>query len=207
MKKDKRIDAYIKKSADFAQPILNHIRQLVHQAHPGMQETVKWGMPHFDFEGKSVVSMAAFKQHAVFGFWKAELIKDPKNYMQARKAQGGDAMGHGGKLASVKDLPPDKVFIDFVKQAIQLNQAGVKIEKPKKAVDPGASVAPDYFEKALKKNKTAWKVWSEWTPGKKKEYIDWLKDAKTDDTRQKRMETAIEWIAEGKIRNWKYQKK
>lgn len=205
-KKDKRIDAYIEKSAGFAQPILKHIRKLVHTASPDMEETLKWGMPHFDHGGKSVVHMAAFKQHAVFGFWKAELIKDPKNYMQARKAQGGDAMGHGGKLTSVKDLPPDKVFIDFVKQAIKLNQDGVKVEKPKKAVDPNAAVAPGYFEKALKKNKAAWKVWSEWTPGKRKEYIDWLKEAKTDATREKRMETAIEWIAEGKIRNWKYVK-
>lgn len=207
VKKDKRIDTYIEKSADFAKPILKHIRKLAHTASPDMQETLKWGMPHFDHEGKSVLSMAAFKQHAVFGFWKAELIKDPKNYMQARKAQGGDAMGHGGKLTSVKDLPPDKVFIDFVKQAIQLNRDGIKLPaREKKSADPKTSTPPDYFEKALKKNKSAWKTWSEWTPGKKKEYVDWLKEAKTDATREKRMQTAVGWIAEGKIRNWKYVK-
>lgn len=208
MKKDKRIDAYIARSADFAKPVLEHIRKLVHQASPDMEETIKWGMPHFDHEGKSVVSMAAFKQHAVFGFWKAELIKDPKNYMQARKAQGGDAMGHGGKLTSVKDLPPDKVFIDFVKQAIRLNQEGVKLPpREKKSVDPKNTTAPDDFAKALKKNKKAWQVWEEWTPGKKKEYVDWIKEAKTDITRNKRIETSVEWISEGKIRNWKYVNK
>lgn len=203
-KKDKRIDDYIGKSAPFAQPILKHIRKLVHEACPEVEETWKWSFPHFDYKGEMMCSMAAFKQHAVFGFWKAKLLKDPKGFLSERKNNGGEAMGHGGKLLTLKDLPPDKVFIDFVKQAVKLNDKGVKVDLGRKPAITKKLTTPPYFLTALKKNKKAIKVWEEWTPGKQKEYIDWLVGAKTEETRNKRMAQAIEWIAEGKIRNWKY---
>ena len=202
-KKDKRIDAYIAKSAEFAKPILKHIRALVHEANPNIEETMKWSFPHFDYKGEMMCSMAAFKNHAVFGFWKSKLLKDPKNLLQNRANEGGEAMGHGGKIVSLKDLPSDKAFIDFVKQACKLNDDGVKFTLEKKPAVKKITT-PKYFELELKKNKKANAVWVDWTPGKKKEYIDWFEGAKTEETRNSRMKQALEWIAEGKIRNWKY---
>ncbi|HYG51415.1 MAG TPA: YdeI/OmpD-associated family protein [Flavobacteriales bacterium] len=205
-KKDKRIDAYIEKSADFAKPILKHLRKLVHQGCPGVTETVKWGMPSFEYKGP-FCSMASFKQHAVFGFWKYKLIKDPKNYLGDIKADGGASMGNMGRITSLKDLPPDSVILGFIKQAVKLNDDGIKMEKTIKNPATAKNTKPDVdFEAALKKNKKAWNVWEEWTPGKKKEYVDWMKEAKTEETKLKRIKTAVEWISEGKIRNWKYVK-
>lgn len=206
-KKDKRIDEYIKKAQPFAQPILKHLRKLIHENCPEVTETVKWGMPCFDYKGP-FCSMASFKQHAVFGFWKYKLMKDPKNYLGSIKADGGEAMGNMGRITSLKDLPSDKIIGGFIKQAIKLNDEGVKLDKTiKNPVNQKNSTPTAEFSRALKANKKAWKVWEEWTPGKKKEYVDWLREAKTEETRTKRMHTAVEWIAEGKIRNWKYIKK
>jgi len=205
-KKDKRIDAYIEKSADFAKPILKHLRKLVHQGCPGVTETVKWGMPSFEYKGP-FCSMASFKQHAVFGFWKYKLIKDPKNYLEILKRMEAASMGNMGRITSLKDLPPDSVILGFIKQAVKLNDDGIKMEKTIKNPATAKNTKPDVdFEAALKKNKKAWNVWEEWTPGKKKEYVDWMKEAKTEETKLKRIKTAVEWISEGKIRNWKYVK-
>jgi uncharacterized protein YdeI (YjbR/CyaY-like superfamily) len=205
-KKDKRIDAYIEKAQPFAKPVLKHLRKLIHEGCPEMSETVKWGMPSFDYKGP-FCSMAAFKQHAVFGFWKHKLINDPKNYLGEIKADGGEAMGNMGRITSLKDLPPDKIILGFIKQAVKLNDEGVKPEKVvKNPATTKNTTAPNDLMAALKKNKKAMTVWTDWTPGKKKEYVQWITEAKTDDTRASRIETAVEWIAEGKIRNWKYVK-
>lgn len=204
-KTDKRIDAYIEKAQPFAQPILKHLRELVHEGCPGVEETVKWGMPSFEYKGP-FFSMAAFKQHAVFGFWKAKLIKDPKGYLGERKNQGGEAMGHGGRIESMKDLPPDKVMLDFIKQAKKLNDDGIKV--PKENTKPKEDlVVPDYFMVAIAKNKDALRTFEAFSTSNKREYVDWITEAKTEATREKRIETAVEWMAEGKIRNWKYTKK
>src|SRR5262245_20022865 len=114
--KDPRIDAYIQKAPMFAKPVLTKLRKLVHQGCPGAVETIKWGMPAFDYKGP-LCGMAAFKEHAVFGFWKGKLIKDPNNFLQERSVDGGAAMGNLGRVTGVKDLPPDNVIVDFVKQA------------------------------------------------------------------------------------------
>src|SRR6185369_7961512 len=104
---DKRVDAYIAKAQPFAKPILEHLRMLIHKGCPEVQETIKWGMPSFDYKGP-FFSIASFKEHAVFGFWKAKLLKDPKNYLSDRANEGGEAMGHGGRITKLSDLPPDK---------------------------------------------------------------------------------------------------
>jgi uncharacterized protein YdeI (YjbR/CyaY-like superfamily) len=202
-KKDKRIDAYILKSADFALPILNHLRELVHIACPEVEETMKWSFPHFDYKGEMMCSMAGFKQHCVFGFWKASLMKDKK---LIENAKGETAMGHFGRITSLKDLPADATIIRFIKEAKKLNDDGIKIEK-KKPVTARDLVVPDYFLKALKKNSIAFKSFQGFSPSNKKEYIQWITDAKTEDTRAKRLKQAVEWMAEGKPRNWKYMKK
>ncbi len=202
---DPRIDAYIEKAQPFARPILNHLRALILKANSEVMETIKWGMPFFEYKGP-LCNMAAFKQHAVLGFWKGKLLKDKSGYLQERANAGGEAMGNLGRITSLKDLPPDKVILDFVKQAIKLNEEDVKVhpseKKPQKEL-----IIPDYFLKALKKNKKAFTAFENFTPSKKREYIEWITEAKTEETRNKRMETSIEWISEGKSRNWKYETK
>lgn len=203
-KKEKAIDAYISKSADFAKPILNHIRELVHKTCPGVEEKLKWSFPHFDYKGEMMCSMAAFKQHAVFGFWKASLMKDP---VLVETAKSEVAMGHLGRLTSVKDLPPDKKMIAWIKEAILLNDKGIKLAAKPKATDKKELTIPDYFIKALAKNKKAKQVFESFAFSHKKEYVQWITEAKTEDTRNKRMTTALEWLNEGKSRNWKYERK
>jgi len=202
-KKEKALDAYIAKSADFAKPILNHIRELVHKTCPEVEEKMKWSFPHFDYKGEMMCSMAAFKQHAVFGFWKAALMKDP---VLVENARSETAMGHLGRLTSVKDLPSDKKMIAWIKEAMKLNEQGIKVAKPKPA-EKKELVVPDYFVKALNKNKKAKQVFDNFAYSHRKEYLQWITEAKTEETRNKRMATALEWIAEGKGRNWKYERK
>jgi len=202
---DKRIDDYIGKSAEFAKPILIHLRQLVHQANPDVTETIKWGFASFDYKGP-LCSMASFKQHCVFGFWKAKLLHDPDGYLKERANQGGEAMGNLGRISSLGDLPPDQILIDFIKQASRLNETGAKLPaSPKK--EKGELVIPDYFSESLKMNVAAMDTFNKFSITNKREYIDWLNEAKTEETRARRLETALEWIAEGKVRNWKYIRK
>ena len=200
-KKDNRIDQYIAKAQPFAQPILTHLRKLVQKTCPEMEEKIKWGIPFFDYHGSQLCQMAAFKEHAGFGFWKAALLKDPNKYFQTQ-----EGMGQFGRLQSLKDLPPDKILVDFIKQAIKLNESGMKVErkveKKEIVVDP-----PDYFLKALKQNKAALKTFEAFSPSNKRDYIVWVTEAKTEATGEKRLATAIEWMAEGKTRLWKYQQK
>lgn len=193
-KKDPRVDAYIEQSADFAKPILKHLRQLVHAAVPEAEETMKWSMPHFDYKGEMMCSMASFKAHCVFGFWKGSLVL-------GEKAQR-NAMGHLGRIASMKDLPSDKTLMGYIRKAARLNDEGVKaarVLRPK-----GPLTVPDDFLTALQKNKKALATFESLSPSHKREYVEWITEAKADATRQRRMSTALEWIAKGKPRHWKY---
>jgi uncharacterized protein YdeI (YjbR/CyaY-like superfamily) len=202
-KRIKAIDDYIAKSADFAKPILNHIRDVVHKTCPEVEEKMKWSFPHFDYKGEMMCSMAAFKQHAVMGFWKAALMKDP---VLTENAKAETAMGHMGRMASLKDLPSDKKLAAYIKEAMALNDKGIKLS-PKPVTEKKELVIPEYFTKALKKNKKAWETFSAFSYSHKKEYVEWVTEAKTEVTRDKRMSSAIEMLEEGKSRNWKYAKK
>ncbi len=201
--RDPRIDAYIAKSSEFARPILAHFRKLVHQAAPDVTETMKWSMPHFD-HGGILCGMAAFKAHAAIGFWKAELIVDKKY------DKGDDAMGSLGRLTSVKDLPPDRVLIGYVKKGIALNAEGVKAprmaRRDTRAKKPEAK-APADLAAALKKNAKARKHWEAFPPSHRREYIEWITSAKQEETRARRLATCISQVAEGKSQNWKYESK
>jgi uncharacterized protein YdeI (YjbR/CyaY-like superfamily) len=201
--KNKKVDAYITKSAEFAKPILSHLRELVHEACPEVEEVIKWGFPNFDYKGV-FCNMAGFKQHCSFGFWKASLMKDPKGILQANDK---GSMGNFDRITSLKDLPSDKILLGFLKQAVELNELGVKRKvkitpKGSKTID-----TPDYFANALRKNKAASEIFENFAYSHRKEYIQWFEEAKTDETRNKRMAQAMEWISEGKARNWKYEKK
>lgn len=203
-KNDKRIDTYIKNAHPFAQPILKHIRELVHKACPDVEETVKWSFPHFDYKGSMMCSMAAFKHHCAFGFWKAALMKDAETLVGTAKTEV--AMGHLGRITSLKDLPSDKIMLAYIKEAVKLNGDDVKLPSKVASKEKKEIVVPDYLLAALKKNKEAKKRFEAFSNSNKNEYISWFEAAKTEATRTKRLQDGIAWMAEGKIRNWKYVK-
>ena len=197
--KDKRVDTYIAKSAGFAQPILRELREIVHEGCPEIEETLKWRSPTFMYKG-ILCGMAAFKEHCAFGFWKGSLVVDGKN-------NNVDAMGQFGRVTSMKDLPPRRALLAYVKRARQLNDEGVKVPwRSKPSGEKKDLKVPGYFTTALKKNKKALANFAAFSYTKKKDYVEWLSEAKTDETRERRLQTSVEWIAEGKSRNWKYEK-
>lgn len=190
-----RVDEYIESRADFARPILEHLRALVHEVCPDVVETIKWGMPHFEHKGV-ICHMAAFKNHCAFGFWKQSLLG--REFVERN-----DAMSSFGKITSRKDLPSDKRLKELIRKAVELNEAGIKVERmPKKDLE-----IPAILTKALKKAPAAKKTFDEFPTSKRRDYVDWINEAKTDATREKRLATTIEQLAEGKSRNWKYEKK
>lgn len=198
--KDPRIDAYIERAAPFAQPILKHIRRVVHLGCPEVVETIKWKMPHFVYKGP-MCGMAAFTRHCSFGFWKHSLVLGDET-------EEREGMGSFGYIASLKELPPEKKLIGYVRKAAELNDAGVK--SPTRSKPRRQAVAldlPDDFAGALKKNKKAEKTFAGFSPSQRNEYVEWITEAKRDVTRQRRIDTALEWLSEGKSRNWKYAPK
>jgi len=203
---NRRVDAYIEKAQPFAQPILNHVRELAHKGCPDVQETIKWGMPFFEHRGEILCCVAAFKKHCRFGFWGKEI----RVVLREAKVAGMDKSGWFDRVTRVEDLPADKRLVDFVRQAALLiesgNQTSPMAGRNKKAKAKNASVKmTTEFGAALKKSKKATTVFAAFSPSCKREYIEWIADAKRPETRDKRIATAIEWISEGKQRNWKYQ--
>lgn len=203
-KKDKRIDDYMEAAQPFAKPILKQLRKLIHQACAEVEETIKWSMASFEYKGL-FINFAAFKKHCVFGFWKANLMDDKHGYLQPIANKGGEAMGNFGRITSRNDLPPDKVILDYIKQAKRLNDEGIKV--PPKTSGREQLEAPDYMLAAIRKNKKAWTTFSGFSPSNKRDYVEWITEAKTETTRDKRLAQAIAWMAEGKPRNWKYMTK
>ena len=198
---DSRVDAYIDKAAPFAQPILKHLRELVHSVSPLISETMKWGFPFFDYNG-SVCQMAAFKEHMGFGFWKQSQLNDPGKLIRPEEGTAGSF----GKITSLNELPSDEILIDFIRQAMELNKPENKKPAVKKDTTPKAAIKmPADFADLLAANPLVFEMYNKFSPSHKREYLEWIVEAKSDSTRQKRMETAVEWIAEGKSRHWKYQ--
>jgi uncharacterized protein YdeI (YjbR/CyaY-like superfamily) len=205
---DARVDLYISKAKPFAHPILNHLRELVHQACPNVEETIKWSRPFFAYKGVILGNMSAFKEHCSFGFWGEEIAAVLR---QANVIQEG-GMGSLGRITSINDLPPDRQMLDLLRQATAFIDSGqytspiaarnkvVKAPRP-----PIEDEIPPEFTQALQANKKAAAVFAAFSPSCKREYTDWIADAKRPETRDKRITQAIAWMAEGKQRNWKYQ--
>jgi len=194
--RDTRIDAYIAKAAPFARPILEHVRDRVHAAAPEAVETMKWSSPSFTVDGKILLMMAAFKQHAALNFWRGQEIGDgtPK----------AGAMGQFGKLTSVDDLPGDEEFDALVREAAALAKTAPAPRKVKHEPKPPAGLHPD-FARALDANPRAKTALDGFPPSARRDYLDWIAEAKQDKTREKRIADAVEWLSEGKRRNWKYE--
>jgi len=203
-KKDPRVDAYIAKSADFAKPILTYLRSVVHEGCPEAAEDLKWGMPAFMLDG-ILCQMAAFTAHCGFMFWKGGLIVRAKD----RKVGDEKGMGQFGRIAKLSDLPSKKTLLGYVKTAARLNDgtaARPKAAKPR-AKKSAPLRTPVALLEALGRNRKAKAAFDEFPASHRKEYIEWIADAKADATRDRRVALAVLWMAEGKQRNWKYMKK
>ena len=193
--RDKRVDAYIGKSADFAKPILTRLRDMVHDACPDCEETLKWGHPTFMYGDGIMCGMVAFKERCGLHFWKGALIVD-----QGKKDAAWEQLN---SLTDVSDIPATKTVAGYVKKAMELNEKGTKV--PKRPTKPKKElVMPDVFMAAINKNKKALAAFEAFSPSHKREYIEWITDAKGEDTRARRIAQAVEWMSEGKSRNWKY---
>ena len=217
--RDARIDAYIAKSADFARPILTHLRAVIHEGCPDVVETLKWSMPSFEYKGM-LCGMGAFKQHCTFGFWKHDLVVGKGGSTAARKpaargrAQAGtpksakadDGMGQFGRITKLSDLPARRVLLAYVRKAAKLNDAGIKLPRSKQTPVRSPSTPPD-LAAALRRNKAAAACFAGLSNSHRREYIEWLTEAKKEETRARRLATAIEWLSEGKSRNWKYERR
>lgn len=200
--KDPRVDAYIAAAAPFAQPILTHLRKLVHAACPGVEETIKWRMPFFTRNGVIVSGMAAFQAHCALHFWKASAVVDG-----APEAKSG-AMGEFGRVTSLADLPSDAVLTNYIRKAAELNEERAKSPAVKK-LSPKQSEAvavPDYLRAALQKSPRAQATFDALSNSGQKDYVVWITEAKRKETRDRRMTLALEWLEEGKPHNWKYRK-
>jgi len=193
--KDPRIDAYIAKSADFARPILEHVRALVHQTIPGAGEAIKWGMPHFTHKDKSIAGMAAFKAHC------AVMV-----HGDGRQDQR-DGMGSYGKITALKDLPADAdLAAKFIEARDRIDTKGTAAKRSPRAAPKPELPVPQDFEAALRENAKAKATFDGFPPSQRREYVAWISESKQDATRAKRLATSIEWLAEGKRRNWKYER-
>ena len=195
MKHDPRIDAYIERQAEFAKPILRHLREVVHAACPDAEETLKWSMPTFMYRKEMLAGMAAFKQHATFGFWRGSLVV-------GKGDEPMSGMGQFGRLTSIDDLPPRKELEALVKKAMRLTEEGVKPPRDKHKKEP--FTVPQDLRAAIDANPAAAATFDAFPPSAQREYVDWVADAKRDETRTKRLNQTVEWLAEGKRRHWKY---
>ena len=201
MSRDKRIDAYIAEAAPFARPILEHLRKLIHQACPEIEEAFKWSHPTYLYRGKIFCNTGAFKAHATLGFWH----HDMERLISQEIGKTNDAMGLMGRLTSVSDLPDDKTMIRYFKTAMSLYDAGVPSRakpKPKPTLK-----TPADLQAALKTNRKAQATWEKFSPSHRRDYIEWITEAKRPETRATRLATTQEWLAAGKSRNWKYEGK
>src|SRR3954454_17634713 len=185
--RDARVDAYIAKSADFARPILAHLREVVHAACQDVEETMKWSFPHFQYKGL-LCSMASFKEHCAFGFWKGSLIVEKGGATE-------QAMGQFGRITKLTDLPSKKMLTGYIKEAMKLNDEGVKSPSRSKPKQPRELIVPDDLALALRANTQARATFDAFSTSNKREYVDWITEAKTEATRTRRLATAVEWMA------------
>ena len=196
MNRDERVDAYIARAAPFARPILEHIRNRVHTVLPGAEETTKWSAPAYTLDGKILLGMAAFKAHAALNFWRGQELRG--------SAADPDGMGQFGKLKSLDDLPPTDELDALILKAAELESSAPRLRKPKHAPKPPPEMHPD-FAKALDAAAAARQTFDGFPPSCRREYVEWISEAKREETRQKRIAEAIGWLSEGKRRHWKYE--
>ena len=195
MKTDPRVDAYIERQAGFARPILAHLRGVIHEACPDCEETIKWSMPSFVYKGKILAGFAAFKAHATFGYWNDSMLnQDEKNR---------SAMGQFGRLTTLDDLPDRATLVALTGKSMALIDEGAK--PPRATARKPPFTIPQDLRAAIDAVPAAKAVFDGFAPSCQREYVEWVTEAKRDETRSKRLNQSVEWLAEGKKRNWKYE--
>lgn len=193
---DPRIDAYLAAAPEFARPVLMRLREDVHAACPDVVETIKWSRPHFLLDGQLLCGMSAFKAHCAFGFWARE---------GAAPGQAG-ALGDYGRITRLADLPGRTELRRQIRAAAALLRAGApRARKPDRAPRPALAL-PDDFAAALAQVPAARRHYDAFAPSKQRDYLEWVLEARRDDTRARRIAQAVEWLAEGKARHWKYER-
>ena len=195
------VDEYIEQADEFARPILKRLRSAFHRGCPSVQETIKWGIPCFEYHG-IVGSIAAFKKHVAAGFWRSREMKDPEGILERRAASMCNA-----RFEKLADLPKAAVLADYVAEAAALNLQAEQSGTKKRTTKKPSLAMPEELKQALAKNRKAQKVFDDFSPSRKRDYIEWISDAKREATRERRVKQAVEWISEGKSRNWKYEKR
>lgn len=200
---DPRIDTYINAARPFARPILEYLRETVHRVCPEATETMKWSFPHFMYSGEILCSLAAFKEHVAFGFWKAAAMQDAERLLNPI---GETAMGHFGKIRSLEDLPPPVVLERYIREAMRLNENGTKVRPTKSGLPKSQPEPPEDFLESLRHEPDAESFFRKLRPAQQAEYVNWILEARTTATRNKRLTTAVTWLTEGKRRNWKYER-
>jgi uncharacterized protein YdeI (YjbR/CyaY-like superfamily) len=197
------VDEYIANAATFAQPILRHLREVVHEGAPGVEERIKWSRPFFMYRGIILGNMAAFKAHCSLGLWGPEIA----SLLREEGAASGEAMGTFGKIHSLEDLPATKDLLRYVRQAAKQVDDGVRVKNyVRPRVAKAEQPVPEALQRALAKNKLAAERFAAMTPGCRREYSTWIHEAKREETRERRVATALKWISEGKSRNWRYER-
>lgn len=198
-----QLSAYIARAAPWARPILERIRRVVRKACPDIQERLKWNVPSFEKNGM-VVGMAAFKAHVAFGFWRAKELDDPAGILRGK----GKASFMGERVTDVSQLPADDILIDYIRRAVALNAR--RASEPRKPSTPRKprpeAAVPSDLADALRKNAKARAAFEAFPPSHRREYIEWIEEAKQDRTRARRLATTLEWLTQGKDRNWKYRR-
>ena len=197
MSRDPRIDAYIANAQPFARPILEKVRERAHAAGPDIEEAIKWGMPAYVLDGKILLITAAFKAHTALNFWRGQELNSSHDSV--------GAMGQFGRIKALDELPPDAELDQLIRDAAELARSAPAPRKPKHAPKPLAEMHPE-LASALDEAPKAKAAFDDFAPGHRREYLDWIAEAKRDETRHKRIATTIEWLSEGKKRNWQYEK-
>ncbi|WP_333596604.1 YdeI/OmpD-associated family protein [Chryseobacterium flavum] len=197
-----KVDEYIEKSPDFAKPILNYLRETIHEVCPDAEEAIKWQFPTFMYKGKILCSITSFKQYCSLGFW---LHQEMSTLKELETTAEKSSMFSLGKITKMEDLPSRPQLKKAIREAMELTDMGVTMKRA--APSKTETVVPDYFKEILTQNKKALEIFEKSSPSFRKEYVNWISEAKTEATRNKRIEQALEWIAEGKGRNWKYERK
>jgi hypothetical protein len=195
--RDARIDAQIKNAAPFARPILERLRAAVHAGCPEVVETLKWSRPSFEHHGL-LCGMAAFKAHCSFGFWKHSLLVE---------RAGSKALERLGRLTDASQLPPRATLVRFVRLAAQLNEEGARAPRARRAKPRPPPKVPADLARALARNARAKSYFATLSPSHRREYIEWLTEARQAQTRERRLQTTLQWLSEGKPRHWKYMRR
>jgi len=202
--KNEKVDAFIKKAQPFAQPIISYLRDLILETDVNLVEVIKWGFPNYTYNGAIICSFSAFKEHCSFGFWLGAELPDPHGILNQ---QGKTAMGNLGKITNLNELPDKKILQEYILSAIELAKKGHGKSKTATKKESKPDLKSDAFPEIFDNFPKEALIFDTFPPSHRREYLDWILDAKSEETKNKRISTMFEWITEGKSRNWKYEKK